>query len=64
MRYLPPILCVLGILAMIYGYWGLSTVAGRRRYDEMAGIIPFSIGAVGALAILGGVIWLVVRMRS
>jgi hypothetical protein len=64
MRYIPPLLCVIGILAVIYGYWGLNTVAGRRRFDEMAGIIPFGIGVLGALAILAGLIWWIIRLRS
>ena len=63
-RYLAALLCAIGILAMIFGYWGVNTVAGRRRFDEMAGIIPFSIGVAGAVVLLIGIVWLVIRLRS
>ena len=39
-----------------FAYWGLSTVAGRRRFDEMDGIIPAFAGLLavmlGAAAVL------------
>lgn len=64
MRYLPQILCVLGILALLFSYWGINTAAGRRQFDEMAGMIPFGVGILGAVLLLAGLIWLVVRWRS
>ena len=40
-----------------FGYWGLQTVAGRRVFDEMAGMIPLAGMLVGGLcAVLGCVV--------
>jgi hypothetical protein len=37
-----------------FGYWGLNTVAGRARFDEMAGIIPLAaMAGAGLLAVVG-----------
>jgi hypothetical protein len=62
MRHIPQLLCVIGFLALVFAYWGINTVAGRRQFDEMAGMIP--LGVLGALAILTGIVWLIIRLRS
>ncbi len=64
MRYIPQLLCASGFLALVFAYWGIYTVAGRRQFDEMAGMIPFGIGVLGAFAILTGTVWLIIRARS
>jgi hypothetical protein len=64
MRYVPHLLCVVGFLAVAFGYWGINTVAGRRRFDEMAGMIPLAIGVGGAFAVVVGLVWFLVRLRS
>ena len=64
MRYIPHLLIVVGLLALVFAYWGINTVAGRRRFDEMAGIFPFGVGVLGAVAILAGIVWLIIRLRS
>jgi hypothetical protein len=64
MRYLPQLLCFIGVLALVFAHWGINTVSGRRVFDEMAGMIPMAVGLLGLLAILGGAVWLFVRSRS
>jgi len=42
-----------------FAYWGLKTPAGRRAFDEMAGIIPMAAGLVGAVfCVVALAIWL------
>lgn len=40
-----------GIAMMLFGWWGLHTVSGRRVFDEMAGIIPLLVGGAGVIAL-------------
>jgi hypothetical protein len=52
-----------------FGWWGLNTVAGREHFDEMAGIVPFCVGAVGVLLILASaalalLLWWRARARA
>ena len=54
-------LLVLGVVLAAFGWWGLETVSGRRRFDEMAGMIPMGAGALGVLLV---VIALVLRWRA
>jgi hypothetical protein len=59
------IITIAGVAAMAFGYWGSYTPAGRERFDEMAGMIPFFcllIGAVGAL--IGALTLLYLRYRK
>jgi len=56
MRVTAVLLALSGALLMAYGWWGVNTVAGRRRYDEMAGMIPFGLGVLGALLLVAGVV--------
>ena len=60
LRGIALLLAVIGGLLLAFGWWGVETAAGRRRYDEMDGIIPFAAGVLGALllacaAILGSI---------
>ncbi len=54
---------VLGLALFLFGYWGKHSVAGKKRFDEMAGIIPeFSYWlGIGLLAagLLTSAIWLI-----
>lgn len=45
-------LLVAGACLVAFGWWGVETVAGRRRFDEMAGMIPMAAGALGVLVAL------------
>mgnify|MGYP003634206076 CR=1 FL=1 len=51
MKLLAIALALLGLAGLAFGWWGLETVAGRRRFDEMAGIIPLLTG-IGSLILL------------
>ena len=58
MRVLPWILLLLAVCCWVFSYWGLNTTAGRRAFDEMAGIIPFVAGPIGIiLALAAGIMW-------
>ena len=52
MRVAAGVLAVLGAALLAFGYWGLETVAGRRAFDEMAGMIPFGAQVLGALLLI------------
>lgn len=41
------ILAVAGAALAVFGWWGIYTAAGMRRYDEMDGLIPFFGGVAG-----------------
>lgn len=45
-----------GLLCLGFSAWGLYTPAGRIRFDEMAGIIPYMSGLVGWVFIGAGVV--------
>ena len=47
------LLLVLALACESFAYWGLSTVSGRRAFDEMAGMIPLASGLLGVLFALG-----------
>jgi len=40
---------IVGFIAMVFGWWGANTVAGRQRFDEMAGIIPIASLVLGTI---------------
>ena len=46
---------VIGALLIGFGWWGLETVPGRQRFDEMSGMIPLGAGFLGAVLLLVGV---------
>lgn len=52
MKTLIVLLLIAGLMAVAFGYWGLNTIQGRARFDEMAGIIPFLGRIAGWMAIL------------
>ncbi|HKJ52732.1 MAG TPA: hypothetical protein VKB27_14595 [Gammaproteobacteria bacterium] len=53
-------------LALAFGAWGRFTLAGRREFDEMAGMLPFFSWYAGfALAAAAAVLWiLLIRRRG
>ncbi|MEQ8481524.1 MAG: hypothetical protein RIC18_12775 [Hoeflea sp.] len=51
MKGLAIILALLAVAGMIFGWWGLETVSGRRHFDEMAGMIPLFAG-FGSIVLL------------
>jgi hypothetical protein len=46
------LMTVLAFGLLAFGYWGTATEAGQRRYDEMAGMIPYASWYLG-LALAG-----------
>ena len=59
------ILYIVATAALAFGYWGKSTDAGRARFDEMAGIIPYFTFYAGiALAALALILTAVLVFRS
>ena len=56
-------LVMAGALLLAFGWWGLETTAGRHRFDEMAGMIPLAVGALGALLLTAGVILGMIRAQ-
>ena len=56
------VLLLVGVALAAFGWWGTKTDAGRRRFDEMAGIIPelswWAGCGIGAI----GIIWVVVSV--
>lgn len=51
---MPKPLLILGAITTAFGWWGVYTAAGRRQFDEMAGILPLASLALGALLIVIG----------
>jgi len=45
------LLALASLAGLIFGWWGLETVSGRRQFDEMAGMIPLFTG-VASLVLL------------
>jgi hypothetical protein len=41
------LVAIVGLALALFGWWGMYTAAGRHRYDEMDGLIPFFAGCVG-----------------
>ena len=64
MSRLPVILLAVGVVLMGSGWWGISARAGRRMFDEMAGIIPMALLGVGALLLATGILLGVWRSRA
>tara|TARA_R110002012_G_scaffold77840_4_gene198432 strand:- start:105774 stop:106259 length:486 start_codon:yes stop_codon:yes gene_type:complete len=52
MKLLAVLLALLSLAGMIFGWWGMETVAGSRQFDEMAGIIPLVTGVVSFILLL------------
>jgi hypothetical protein len=48
------LLFALAVSCEAFAYWGLSTVPGRRAFDEMAGMIPLAAAVLGALLAVAG----------
>lgn len=55
------ILGVVGLVLVAFGWWGVQTVAGRRAFDEMAGMIAMGAGALGGLLVVVALVIAVVK---
>jgi hypothetical protein len=59
------VLAIIGLALVVFGWWGIYTAAGMRRYDEMDGLIPFFAGVAGLfLLALAGMVALFAAWRS
>ena len=65
MRTCAALMFVLAIGCGAFAWWGLFTAAGARRFDEMAGMIPFFAAVAGGVLLLGALVaWLFARRRT
>lgn len=42
----------IGIVLLVFGFWGTQTAAGRHAFHQMDGIIPVAVGTAGAFLLL------------
>jgi hypothetical protein len=57
------LVCALGL--GIFSWWGTRTEAGRRKFDEMAGIIPEFAGVAAVLiGAIGVVLFVLILLRA
>ena len=56
-------LACVGVALLTFAFWGLETAAGRRQFDEMAGIIPFAGAIVGLVCLVVSVLICLIRRR-
>lgn len=52
---------IFGLALVLFGGWGRWTEAGRRKYDEMAGMIPFFAYYAGLVLLAVAVVLAVFR---
>ena len=45
------VLALASLAGLVFSWWGLETVAGRRQFDDMAGIIPL-VSGIASLVLL------------
>ena len=58
MQRIAKALLLLALGLGVFAWWGLSTSAGARAFDEMDGLIPFFAGVLGvALVICASLLW-------
>jgi hypothetical protein len=58
------VLLALGVALMGFAWWGMSSRADRRIFDEMAGMIPLACLGLGLLLLIVGTGLGVWRARS
>lgn len=64
MRFICAFLLIAALACELFAYWGINTPAGRRTFDEMAGIIPYAcIPLGGLLALLAALLWWLHRRK-
>lgn len=58
------ILLILGLAGILFGAWGQYTDAGRARYDEMAGMIPYFAWWAGIILLsISIILWIAIAMK-
>jgi hypothetical protein len=63
LRTAAAVLAVAGAGLVGFGWWGVNTAAGQRRYDEMAGMIPFFAEVAGAILLVVAFLLLLLSAR-
>ena len=59
------VICLAAIALALFGVWGSETEAGRRHYDEMAGMIPgFALLGSPVVLLIGVIILFISRKRD
>lgn len=64
---MPTLVRVLLIVSAMLGafcWWGTSSAAGQRQFDEMAGMIPFFAGIFGLILLAAALLYLVISRRK
>ena len=54
------VLLVIGTVLLLFGAWGRFSDAGQKRYDEMAGMIPYFSYYAGMLVLCIAAILLII----
>jgi len=57
------VLLAVGACSAVFGWWGVYTVEGRRRFDEMAGMIPMAALHAGWVLAAAALVWLAVSAQ-
>ena len=52
MKLFAILLALVSFAGLIFGWWGLETVSGRRQFDEMAGMIPLFAGIASLILLI------------
>ena len=60
MSRLPYFLLIFAATLAVFGWWGTRTPEGRRRFDEMAGIIPAAAWYASWALALVAIVWLTI----
>ena len=58
------ILSVLGSILLLFGCWGRYSEAGKSKFDEMAGMIPYGAYYLGIILVIISIILFLVRSKS
>jgi len=55
------LLGVLGVASLGFAWYGLQTVAGQLRFDEMDGLIPMGAAALGVVCLAAALFLVALR---
>lgn len=58
------IISILGGLLLAFGSWGRFSEAGKIKFDEMAGMIPYGAYYLGIILIVVSVILFLIRSKN
>lgn len=58
------VLAVIAIGLAVFGWWGVYTTAGNRRFDEMDGLIPLFAGVIAVVVFAVAMLLAVLAWRA